>query len=164
VSRTNDRDLAEDLVQETFLAALKGAHQFRGDAAQLSWLTGILRHKIADELRQSRKRTRDVSSGAANMLSEGDFDGRGKWRIQFSNWPTDPQKQMESKEFFDAVDRCVAELPANLACAFQLKQLESQSTDEVCRRLQISAGNLSVRMHRARLLLRVCLQRNWFGA
>lgn len=157
--RIGAADVAEDLVQETFLAALRSAGDFAGRSKIETWLVGILRHKIADYLRSlSRRRERDEESQAE--LTQ--VFHKGHWRVGVKTWPGDPAKSMLSKEFWQTLSNCQARLPAKLALAFRMRDLEDLSMAEICETLEITATNLSVRLHRARVLLRECLDQNWF--
>jgi RNA polymerase sigma-70 factor (ECF subfamily) len=155
-------DVAEDVVQETFLAALGALDTFRGDASPLSWLTSILRRKIADEFRRQRRGRTNLDHSRQAGRAERGFDDRGKWSPRIKAWTLEPSRGLETEEFWEAFEACLARLPASLAAAFRLRQLDGWETDLVCEFLQISYGNLSVRLHRARLLLRACLERSWF--
>ena len=154
-----NRDLAEDLVQETFLAALRARNRFQGQSSERTWLVGILRHKMVDHIRKAGQSP--VASDAEHSLSDF-FDERGHWKTAQTNWLSDPLQVLENREFWDVFGRCVSKLPAGLADAFRLREIESLDTSETCDILGISATNLSVRLHRARLMLRRCLDLNWF--
>ena len=151
--------VAEDVVQETLLAGLKAAGGFRGEADVRTWLTGILRRKIADFY---RRQARETPAGAGEP-GESSFDEQGYWRERPGGWGADPAATAESAEFQAAVARCVEKLPPTLRPAFQLRVLDELKTEEICSMLEISPTNLSVRLARARTLLRGCLERTWFG-
>jgi RNA polymerase sigma-70 factor, ECF subfamily len=160
--RLSDRGLAEDMVQETFLAALGARRQFSGKSSERSWLVGILKHKIIDHLRrQDRERPLselDVGCDGAESF----FDHHGKWRIKPRTWDGEPSALLEQKEFWVALQGCLAKLPPRLALAFSLRELDGFSADEVREMLQVSASNLWVLLHRGRLRLWRCLDLNWF--
>jgi RNA polymerase sigma-70 factor (ECF subfamily) len=158
VSRVGDGNLAEDLVQETFVAGISAMDRYRGSAAPLTWLTSILRHKIAD---QYRKQRRDHGQDATEK-EPWPFTEQGKWRVAIKPWPGDPAERLESQEFWSTFEQCLGQLPPTIAAAFRLRELEGLDAQRACETLQITAGNLSVRMHRARLWLRECLDRHWF--
>ncbi len=154
LSRLRDRTLAEDVVQETLLGALKNAKDFEGRAEVRTWLIGILRNKIADQLRRTGRIREDST--------ERIFDDRGAWAAAPGDWH-DPESQLSSKEFQQTFSDCMEKLPEPLAEAFILREVEETDYEEVCDALEISATNLSTRLYRARLLLRKCLEQNWFG-
>lgn len=162
LARVGRPDLAEDLVQETFVAGLAAIESYRRESSLLTWLTGILRRKIADEYRCQRRGPRQQTLQGEPPAGHQFFDQHGHWLHKPRAWRSDPHEIAESQEFWETLEECMEQLPPTLAAAFRLKQLDGLKTGDVCSTLQISGGNLSVRMHRARLLLRECLDRNWF--
>lgn len=165
--RVGDRDVAEDLVQDTFLAALRSASEFEGRSKVLTWLIGILRHKIADHMRKlARQRERDEKHRQEQQ--QADVFHNGHWRVGLRPWTKDAQESnpasaIESREFWQVVESCREKLPAKLATAFRMRDLEQLSMADICETLEITTSNLSVRLHRARVLLRECLDQNWFA-
>ncbi len=154
LARLRDRTLAEDVVQETLLGALRNAKDFEGRAEVRTWLIGILRNKIADHLRRANR----LREESADRI----FDDRGEWVAAPGEWH-DPEGQLSSKAFQHAFQDCMGKLPDPLAEAFILREVEETDYEKVCDALEISATNLSTRLYRARLLLRKCLEENWFG-
>lgn len=154
LARLRDRTLAEDIVQDTLLGALRSAERFEGRSEVRTWLIGILRNKIADHLRKAG-RVREESS-------EKFFSDRGEWIAAPGEWH-DPESQLQSEGFQSAFAGCMEKLPEPLAEAFLLREVEEEEYGTVCDRLSISATNLSTRLYRARMLLRKCLEDNWFG-
>ena len=164
LSRIKDPSVAEDLVQETFLAALRARENFKGRSAGRTWLIAILKHKIVDYI---RKKIREPSSDKIETLSDlvdSDFDDRGGWQIGPFKWAINPDKIYEQKEFLDVLYRCLAELPERLAEAFMLREMDGLSTEEVCKVLDITATNSWVMLYRARMSLRRCLENKWLSA
>lgn len=167
LSRGVRRDAAEDLVQECFLAALRARDRFEGDSSERTWLLAILRHKIIDHVR--RRAATPVESGW-NADEDGPpdatldrfFRADGAWRRGPSAWKLSPDP-VESREFHELLDACLQRLPGPLAAAFLLREVEGLEMDAVRQRLVIASGNLRVRLHRARLLLRDCLGKHGFG-
>lgn len=155
--RVGDRALAEDLVQETFLAAHRGKESFRGDASPLTWLTTILRNKIADHFRRSSTNTKQWSADASLERDDVDFSCGAE------PWDLDPSRIVEDREFWTVFHQCVQSLPPILAEAYVLRDIEKTPAKEVCEVLGISPTNLSMRVKRARLAMRDLLQKNWFG-
>jgi RNA polymerase sigma-70 factor (ECF subfamily) len=162
LARLQDRGSAEDVVQETFLAAMKARDQFKGHAYERTWLVGILKHKIADWF---RKRSREFLVG--DLLSEyqapnSPFDELGGWKAPPTLWPDDPSGALDQKEFREALLACLAELPRRAAQIFTLREVEGLSAEEICNLVGLSPTNLWVIMYRARKRLRRCLETNWF--
>ena len=165
VLRVRSRDVAEELVQETFVAALRAREGFEGRSSLRTWLVAILRRKIVDHIR--RRRRSEVSPDGTDALDgviTSGFDRKGHWKSRQSSWATDPARTFVNREFWAVFDDCVAKLPANLADTFYLRELEELGSDELCKILGITASNLWVQLHRARALLRHCLETNWFTA
>jgi RNA polymerase sigma-70 factor (ECF subfamily) len=165
--RVREPAVAEDLVQETFLAAIKGRDRFAGQSAERSWLVGILKHKIIDHIRK-RVREHPVEDVAELPRPvEEQFDPHGYWRHDEGfgpkEWHTDdPTVLVQQKEFWQQLDDCLAHLPPRTAEAFIMREMDGTSGEEICQVLGISSTNFWVMLHRARLQLRQCLENNWF--
>lgn len=158
VQRTPSAPVAEDLVQETLLSGLKGAGDFRGEAAVRTWLIGILRRKIADFYRRQSRENETLDADAP-----WPFDADHRWRTRPADWGGDPAQIAESAEFQAALASCLEKLGPTLRPAFQMRVLDEANTEEICSELGITPTNLSVRLARARVLLRDCLERNWLA-
>jgi RNA polymerase sigma-70 factor (ECF subfamily) len=168
LSRIKDPSLAEDLVQETFLAALKARKNFQGRSTTRTWLIAILKHKIVDHIRkQVREQTSDklesMSNATVNDPVDSSFNDEGDWRIRPSKWAIDPMKLYDQKEFLDVLYNCLGELPERQAEAFMMREIDGFSTEEICKVLNISATNSWVMLYRARMWLRRCLENNWLN-
>lgn len=163
LSRIKDQAVAEDLVQETFLAALHGRKSFKGHSAVKTWLSAILKHKIVDYVRKkSRERTISETDTITETV-DGFFHKNGSWKIRPEKWKLDPSKIYEQSEFMDTFFKCLAELPDRLSKAFILREMEGYSTKEICNALQVSSTNSWVMLYRARMFLRRCLELDWFN-
>ena len=163
LSRVRDPAVAEDLVQETFLAALRAREGFKGRSAGRTWLIAILKHKIVDYIRKKfREPPTDKIETLIDMM-DADFNDGGKWQVRPHKWVINPGKIYEQKEFFDVLYHCLAELPGRLAEAFMLREMDGLSTAEVCKALDITATNSWVMLYRARMSLRRCLENKWLG-
>jgi RNA polymerase sigma-70 factor (ECF subfamily) len=168
LSRVKDPSIAEDLVQETFLAALKARKNFQGRSTARTWLIAILKHKIVDHIRKRvREQTSDkvesMFNAAANDPVDTSFNNEGDWRVRPSKWAVDPMKLYEQKEFMDVLYQCLGELPERQAEAFMMREIDGFSTEEICKVLNISATNSWVMLYRARMWLRRCLENNWLN-
>lgn len=161
VTRLRSRDDAEDAVQETLLAAITAQHDFRGESADRTWLIGILRHKIVDRIRQ-RVRSEQVLDTETGI--DALFDERDRWAAPPQSWGDRPDRAMEQQEFWLQLERCVDGLPKRQAQVFLRRTLDDQDSGAVCKELGISATNLWVLLHRARIRLRACLEAHWFTA
>ncbi|MDJ0802679.1 MAG: sigma-70 family RNA polymerase sigma factor [Desulfobacterales bacterium] len=163
LARINDPAVAEDLVQETFLAALKARRNFQMRATVKTWLTAILKHKIIDCLRKRRREPIIDNEAALDHRLEAFFNASGHWIIHPSKWKHNPVKHYEQKEFLDVLFDCLTDLPRRMARIFMLREMEGMPTEEICQQMEISATNCWTMLYRARSALRRCLELNWFG-
>jgi RNA polymerase sigma-70 factor (ECF subfamily) len=163
VGQVRDETVAKDLVQETFLAALKARNSFRGQSSDRTWLVGILRHKIYDHLRtvcRERLVHGDKSSWRPDQQA---WDESVLWIHEVAAECLEPSRRMELAEFRQALEMALGKLPPRIAEVFQLYAVEERSNREVCDRLGISQNNLWVMLHRARKQLRAELADWWQG-
>ncbi|TVR52152.1 MAG: sigma-70 family RNA polymerase sigma factor [Puniceicoccaceae bacterium] len=168
LARVRERAVAEDLVQDTFLAALKSRDRFRGQSSERTWLVGILRHKLFDYL---RRKAREVlqemdlhqDEGSRRMHSSG--FSKGCWiKEEVPNDWVSPADSLCEKEFWMVLDECCSKMPRAFARVFLLREMDGMESRDICETLKISQSNLWVMLHRARLALQRCLQSNWFTA
>jgi RNA polymerase sigma-70 factor (TIGR02943 family) len=168
LSRLRDPVRAEDVVQETFLAALKGRSPFAGRSAERSWLTGILRNKIGDYFRKAGRETsftdlefyQDEESD--RFISEGPLQGGWIHDLGPREW-SGPGASLDSEVFWKTFQDCSNKLPKNVSAVFTLREVDGIESRDICALLNISENNLWVMLHRARMALRRCLETNWFG-
>lgn len=154
VGQLRDASIAEDVVQETFLAALKARDRFSGRSSDRTWLVGILRHKIYDHLRKVC-RQRPVRGGDTNMRPEQEaWDDSILWAHEVSAECQEPSRRMELAEFRQALKTALGKLPPRIAQVFEMYEVEERPNHEVCEKLNISESNLWVMLHRARKQLR----------
>lgn len=159
-------DEAEDAVQEALAGALKNAANFRGEAALKTWVIAILKNKIADLLRQRQRRPVSASQLAGpddEGLLPPVFDQRGMWRdtARPAAWEN-PEAALHSGQFLRQFDACLNKLPPQQGRVFLMREVVELDTPEICAELGLSANNIHVILHRARLALRACLQHHWF--
>lgn len=167
MQRLRDAAHAEDVVQETLLAALQSHSGYSGRASEKTWLIGILRHKIVDFIRiQVRESTVDDISALSDTAAENSdddlFDGRGHWIRPPQDWGN-PDKALHNHEFIAAFEACLERLKPALAQVFALRELAGHSNEDICKELGISATNCGVMLYRARMGLRRCLEVRWPG-
>ena len=168
LARINDPDRAEDLVQETFLSALKAREGFRGASTERTWLTSILKRKIIDIYRKKY-----TSGGLAFGAQEGAvFDSdfyrseepfRGHWLE--GKGPNShsllPEGELEQEELVKYIRFCIEHLPPQLATVFIMRMVDEEDSETICKELAITTSNLWVMLHRARLKMRACLEKTW---
>jgi RNA polymerase sigma-70 factor (ECF subfamily) len=168
-ARVRDRAIAQDLVQETFLAAMKASASFAGRSSERTWLFGILRNKLVDYYRLQSKEIAipdleaPVSEEQEAFVASG--IGRDGWLMKSApkEWEM-PDGILVSKEFQQVLNRCLSGLADKVAQVFILREIDGVSSEEICKDLGVSANNLWVMLHRARMGLRRCLEAHWFEA
>ena len=162
VIRVDDRDLAKDLVQETFFSGLKGQSNFRGQASERTWLISILKRKIIDHYRKinSAKGKKEIR---VNFYTNGENNGNWIEERAPTSWGDSADKNIENQELKSVLDNCISNLPEKYRMVFLLKTVQNYETDEICNELEITPSNLWVIIHRARQQLRRCLEDNWFN-
>lgn len=160
--RVNDQQLAQDLVQETFLAGLKNLNKFEQKSTELTWLTAILKRKVIDHYRKKTTR-QEYSFDEPNERFADSKMIKDHWVKEKapSAWNLEADQQLENEEFMQIVKACIEHLPEKWASCFVLKVMEEMKSDEVCKELGITSSNLWVILHRARLQLRDCVEKGW---
>ena len=168
IVRVRERSVAEDLVQDTLLAAIGATESHEGRSSERTWLTGILKHKVFDYFRRLA-RSPELQMTEERDQSELDFfeatgNWQGHWREDQAplSWPIDAASLLESREFCETLDRCLLGLPTRMAMAFSLREIDGLSTEEICEILDVSPNHLWVILHRARARLRQLLEVEWF--
>ena len=168
MSRLRDEHLAEDALQETLLAALQGQKNYAGEAAERTWLVGILKHKIVDLIRKKVREPTllnvdEALEFAEDEATEAMFDETGHWTTPCQDWGN-PDKVLEQKRFWKILTECLKRLPPQLAMLYSLREISGMATEDICKDLNISPTNSWVMLHRARLGLKECFEMRWLGA
>lgn len=168
VVRVSDHEKAEDLVQETFLAALKARESYRGDSTERTWLTSILKRKIIDTYRKKYSSRESAMGESEGIVFDGDYyrgedPFGGHW--QEGKGPHShsllPEGKMEEEELTGFILECIGHLKPNLAAVFIMKMIDEEDSEKICKELGITPSNLWVMLHRARLRMRDCLEKKW---
>jgi len=161
ISRVNDREIAQDLVQDTFLAALKSMKNFKGEANERTWLISILKRKIIDYY---RKINSNKGKAEVRITSYNDSETDGDWLEERVADPFDKTAEdtLQNTELGEAIFKCLSKLPEKQAEVFRMKTIEGLETEDICKELNITASNLWVIIHRARTAMAACLKENWF--
>lgn len=160
IVRVNDREVANDLISETFLAALNSMKNFKGDASERTWLISILKRKIIDYYRKINS-----NKGKAEVkVTLPDGEAEGEWLEEKVADLSDrtAEDEMENKELGLAILDCMDQLPEKQARIFKMKTIEGIDTETICNEFKITPSNLWVIIHRARTFLANCLEKNWF--
>ena len=154
--------LAQDVVQDTLLVAHEKFAQFGGRSSLRTWLTSILKNRLRDAWRADKKWVAPLAQGEDRL---DDFDGlfneQGKWQTEeWVHWRT-PEALASDQQFIKILDACMAQLPAKTGQVFMMSQVLEMSTEEIKIELGIAANHLWVLLYRARMSLKLCLERNW---
>lgn len=161
IVRVNDPIVAQDLISETFLSALKSKGNFKGEASERTWLIAILKRKIIDHYRKisSEKGKAEVHISYHNEDSERD------WLEENAADPFDrnAENRMENEELGLAILECMDQLNEKHAEIFKRKTIEGYDTEAICKEFDITPSNLWVIIHRVRKTLAECLEKNWFN-
>lgn len=147
LARVSNPFIAEELVQDTFAAALQNLDRFMGRSAEQTWLVGILRHKILDHYRRNTRENRafdrSVDLGEMELPQTGVVDARESLI-----------REEGRSAFWKALENGLQALPQRTAQAYRMVEIEALDTDTVCARLGVTKSNLWVMLHRARKQLR----------
>lgn len=156
ISRVNDRELAKDLISETFLSALKAMKNFKGEATERTWLISILKRKIIDYYRKSGSK-----KGKAEVKI--DYGGQGQEGEWLEEQVSDPAGyDMENRELKLVIFDCLEKLNERQARIFKMKTIDGIDTETICNEFNITPSNLWVIIHRARTALANCLEKNGY--
>jgi RNA polymerase sigma-70 factor (ECF subfamily) len=163
--KTSSREDAEDLVQETFLSAFRAREGFRGDSSEKTWLTSILKNKLVDYYRKKNSEKpieayiqETEKSFNAAVFDEGNF-GRFKTLIRPNYFSKSGEDYLLSDEFQRFLEDCILKLPAKLRSVFVAKYIQDEESDHICKEHNITSSNYWVVIHRSKILLRACLER-----
>jgi RNA polymerase sigma-70 factor (ECF subfamily) len=157
LQQVRDAELAHDLVQDTFVAALEGGCRFEGRSAIRTWLVGILKHKIADHFRY-RGRAPLSLEALRDGVADGEDGVAAVERLAGASADDDPATAEARRRFWEACQAHLDRMPAQAARAFVLKEALGYDSEEVCRTLGITNANLWTTLHRTRKRLQQALE------
>jgi RNA polymerase sigma-70 factor (ECF subfamily) len=161
----SDDSLAEDLVQDTLIAVFEQHSKRRGDASLVTWATAILKNKVADWYRSpTRKRMVQFKMDDDKLGDAIDalYDPDGSYAEPVPAWQQ-PENRTEQRQMMTVLERCVSCLPRQTGNVFMMREWLGFATAEMCERAGVSADNCRMILHRARMALRDCMQRDWIG-
>ena len=161
LSRVSDMNIAKDLVQDTFIAGLNSAKNFKGDASERTWLVAILKRKVIDHYRKTNSK-KGQAEVRMNYLT--DDESSGDWLEERVADPFEKsgEDNLETAELGLAIQDCIGKLPKKQAQVFRMKTIEGMDTEDICNELNINPSNLWVIIHRARTALMNCMNETWF--
>lgn len=156
--RVKDKEYSEEIVQNTFLAALKAKQSYSGRSSVSTWLFGILKHKILDHFREIKKtKTRDFTARGGLKLCESEYNGKGQWQAAPVLWDRDPLIVLENKELLETLSKSLNKLPDKYRQVFIMREIDGLKSKEICRELKIAPDTLWVRLYRTRKQLKPML-------
>lgn len=157
-TRVRDQQFAEDIVQSTFLSAWKGRAGYNGGASEKNWLFAICKNKIIDHFRK-----RNTGYSIQEQEEDFYFDHTGHWKDETSpeDWGETIEHPGDQREFFEVLERCISKLGLIQQQVFALRYLDDLNSELICKNLGITQANYWVLIHRAKLHLRACLEKNW---
>jgi RNA polymerase sigma-70 factor (ECF subfamily) len=158
-----DEAAAEDAVSATLLAILEKPDAFKGGSSLRTYATGILKHKLVDQIRHNKREVaiEPAEDQSIDEAIEALFQADGHWQDKPKAW-AEPERAFEQRELRQVLERCVDKLPGRLGRVFMMREWLEQDTGEICASLGITANNCHVMLFRARMLLRECMDTNWF--
>ena len=161
--KVKDIPLAEDLVQETLIAAITAEKNFSHQSSVRTWLTSILKHKMIDHFR--RQGRRELAIGDLVNQNETDdvdlfFKSNGQW-VEKPEVFLNPESALKQKEFWKVFQHCLSGLKTKQAEIFLAKEIHGMSNAEICKDFSITPTNAWVLTHRARISLSSCLKKYW---
>ena len=160
--KTGDPQLSEDLVQDTFLVAAERLDAFKKESQPKTWLFGILKNKIAGHYRKVLQQNKPVS--LPNEDFSAFFQANGRWEKNAAPkaWPAESGPLTNLPTFNKVFEACIENLPAMMNACIRLRFLNEVKGAQICQELGISNTNYWQLIHRAKLHLRNCLEKNWF--
>jgi RNA polymerase sigma-70 factor (ECF subfamily) len=163
--KTSDKEVAEDLVQDTFIAALRSFDSFKGESNPKTWLFSILNNKIIDYYRkQARSYLRFESEIEEKVFrdTEAMFNKHDNWKDSDVHpvWKEDPFL-LDDPDFQNVMNRCMDDLPNNWRSILVSKYLLGKEGKEISKDLSITASNYWQILHRSKLMLKKCIEKYW---
>lgn len=156
---------AEDVVQEALTSAFQHLDSFKGRAAFKTWVFAILKNKIIDVIRQKSRlvaMTELFKDEESELSIDALFDASGHWhKYEAPQAWQNPEEMMEQADFWIIFEACLNHLPAKYAQVFMMREVIELSSNEICRKLELSISNFNVLMYRSRTRLRECLENKW---
>lgn len=158
-NKTRHHETSEDLVQEVFLAAANSIGKFENRSNPKTWLFSILNNKISDHFRKNFEQQKQTVSIDMGLF----FNQHGEWKPEAlpKKWHNDDDNLADNAEFRAILDMCLKKLPTNWFAAVQYKYIDDRNSNDICEQLDISPANYWQLIHRAKLNLRQCVEKNW---
>lgn len=156
----SDKEDAEDVVQEVFIAAFSSYDSFEEKSKPLTWLQTILKNKVADFYRKKYR-------AEPQIRLDHFFDETGSWKNDdvLQDWDATNKEAelLDNDDFNKTLEDCIEELPSRWKIPMKMYYLQEKKAPEVSQELDISTTNLWKILQRSRMQLRECLDFNWFA-
>lgn len=163
--KTSSKETAEDLVQDTFMAAYHNIDGFKGKSQPKTWLFSILNNKIIDFYRKNakvKKHEFKIDERIGFQLTDDLFNDSNNWKTKKIDPIWDDEKELLDNPHFNSImANCIDDLPEKWKIAITAKYITNEKTDKICQDLEITVSNYWQIVHRAKLLLKKCLETNW---
>ena len=156
-TQVHDKSVAEDLVQDALLGAVKNLQDFQGRSAFRSWVFAILKNKMVDFFRRQGR------APQTELLEDGDdFNAKGHWQAgaEPAVWQC-PESGLKQQQFMQVLELCLNKLPAKQARVFMMREFLGLTTQEICGEVGITQTNLNALLCRSRMALQRCLIVTW---
>ena len=160
-SRLNDSHKAEDVVQETFLAAVKALDKFDGRVPVKFWLRGIMKNKIVDSIKRDMRELNESELNSFPEVNSKLFKTTGIFSRKVEEWDFDPFQSFEKEEFWQIFKSCLEKMKEPLRSVYMMKEIDGLDAKKICEEFNISHANLWVITHRVRKSMKLCLNKNW---
>lgn len=156
----SDKDTAQDIVQEVFLAAVSSYESFEEKSQPLTWLMAILNRKVSDFYRKKYQ-------SEPQIRLDHFFDESGSWKSDdvLVDWSSLDKEAhlLDDDDFNKTLEDCIEDLPSRWKIPLKMYYLQEKKAQNVSQELMISTTNLWKILQRSRLQLRECLDHNWFA-
>ncbi len=167
ILRVENVQVAEDLIQDVFLSAWNAKDTFRGGSSERTWLVSILKNKIIDHYRKRKPAAEslsDVETADERLYGRFFSVSDGHWLRESvpGEWGDGADDEVNRNEFARVLQMCISKMPESLIPIFVAKYLDDEDAQTICKVHGISSSNYWVILHRAKLLIRACLEKNWF--
>lgn len=154
---------AEDAVSEAIVAAIQSVGNFSNKSSFKTWVVGILKYKVLDQLRLHARDFQTPEHDEEDMdLDDLIFKPDGHFQHTPIGW-SDPGDEIQRRELFEVLEICIDGLPDRLSRVFLMREWLEIESNVICQEIGITSTNLYAMLHRARMRLRECLQLKWFG-
>ena len=168
--KVNDKEIAKDLVSDTFLSALQALSGFRGDSNEKTWLATILKNRIIDYYRSKKPQFTELSAYLSQTdqafyahFFETTATSEHHWKKQVS--PSDDslftENVIQHAEFESILQLCLEKVPNKMKLVFIARFIDDEHSEDICKEFDVSPSNYWILIHRAKLVMRDCLDKKW---